>query len=258
MTQRIPVPDSVTSAILERDMWICSICGVAIARDRKKPHSMSPSIDHVLPVARGGTNDEANLAAAHLSCNSSKGANGRRGPMSPDPVAIDIGGILEDTVQATGVFDELMGLIKKRAEEQGIDLSPVKLADDMILTPEEVGDIFDDAIAFGSEFVAKALADPNLDAVAQSVADELKIRHSEEGYRHDPDTDDLVNELLERLPNAGASELGRKVPRALGLASYFDASPNDYGDVLLGIADRAGLWGGLHRQLADKDFGLES
>lgn len=48
------------SAILARDGGICWLCG----------QTGADSVDHVIPRARGGTDDDDNLRAAHLSCNS--------------------------------------------------------------------------------------------------------------------------------------------------------------------------------------------
>jgi 5-methylcytosine-specific restriction protein A len=48
-------------AILNRDGWVCGYCG-----------SPATTVDHVTPKARGGPDDEANLMAACLSCNSGK------------------------------------------------------------------------------------------------------------------------------------------------------------------------------------------
>ena len=61
------------SHIYERDNWICGICGEEI--DRNAPHRsyLSASIDHVVPLARGGTHTPANVQAAHFGCNSKKG-----------------------------------------------------------------------------------------------------------------------------------------------------------------------------------------
>lgn len=46
----------------------CHICG------RKFTKSRPATIDHVVPLSKGGLHVDANLAAAHLSCNSSKNA----------------------------------------------------------------------------------------------------------------------------------------------------------------------------------------
>ncbi len=53
---------------------LCRLCGVAIDVRLKAPHPMAPSIDHIRPRARGGTNARRNLQLAHLRCNISKGA----------------------------------------------------------------------------------------------------------------------------------------------------------------------------------------
>jgi 5-methylcytosine-specific restriction endonuclease McrA len=50
----------------------CGICGQPIFKRFKHPHSFSASIDHKVPLARGGTNALSNLQLAHLGCNSRK------------------------------------------------------------------------------------------------------------------------------------------------------------------------------------------
>lgn len=50
----------------------CHWCGGTFTRDDPA------TCDHVIPKARGGTNDEQNLVAAHRSCNSRRAAQARR------------------------------------------------------------------------------------------------------------------------------------------------------------------------------------
>lgn len=50
----------------DRDKWTCGIC-------REVVEPAEASIDHVVSLTRGGTNDLANLQIAHLSCNFIKG-----------------------------------------------------------------------------------------------------------------------------------------------------------------------------------------
>lgn len=50
-------------AIFERDGWVCWLCGGPVAHDEA-------SLDHVVPVAAGGTHEESNLRLAHIMCNS--------------------------------------------------------------------------------------------------------------------------------------------------------------------------------------------
>ncbi len=60
--------------ILSRDGWVCSYCG----QDAKE-------VDHIIPVAHGGTDDEANLTAACVKCNRSKGTKAKPGKAQHGP-----------------------------------------------------------------------------------------------------------------------------------------------------------------------------
>lgn len=61
---RQPIPEAIRRAVMERDGYRCRACGVW--------HSLT--IDHVRPVAAGGSDDLENLQTLCRSCNSSKGA----------------------------------------------------------------------------------------------------------------------------------------------------------------------------------------
>lgn len=50
----------------------CGICGGSINFELKWPDPGSLSIDHIVPITRGGTNREQNLQPAHVECNSKK------------------------------------------------------------------------------------------------------------------------------------------------------------------------------------------
>lgn len=54
-------------AIRDRDGGLCGICGSPVAL-------ADQSMDHIIPLARGGTHEPANVQLAHRRCNSSKGA----------------------------------------------------------------------------------------------------------------------------------------------------------------------------------------
>jgi len=56
-----------------RDGWTCQLCRLPIDRAVAWPDSASPSIDHVIPLSRGGAHALANVQSAHLGCNSSRG-----------------------------------------------------------------------------------------------------------------------------------------------------------------------------------------
>ena len=52
---------------------ICAICGKPVDFSLKFPDPMSPTVDHVIPISKGGhPSDLQNLQLAHLSCNRGK------------------------------------------------------------------------------------------------------------------------------------------------------------------------------------------
>lgn len=64
---RQPLPEQVRSAVFRRDDFTCRYCGFKCRG--KFPEYTSPSVDHVTPVARGGTDEMDNLVTACLRCN---------------------------------------------------------------------------------------------------------------------------------------------------------------------------------------------
>ncbi|EPF24946.1 MAG: HNH endonuclease [Microcystis aeruginosa Ma_MB_F_20061100_S19] len=64
-TPRIPVPIEVRKYVYQRDNYQCQSCG--------KPENFTQlSIDHIIPLALGGSNDISNLQTLCLSCNRRK------------------------------------------------------------------------------------------------------------------------------------------------------------------------------------------
>lgn len=62
--------------VFERDGWKCHLCGKKINRKAQVPHALAATIDHVIPLAAGGTHEPLNCRTAHFICNSSKGSRG--------------------------------------------------------------------------------------------------------------------------------------------------------------------------------------
>lgn len=60
--------------VFERDGWICGICAEPVSKALSYPDPMSVSLDHVIPLSRGGGHVESNVQCSHLSCNVQKGA----------------------------------------------------------------------------------------------------------------------------------------------------------------------------------------
>lgn len=63
--------------IFERDGWRCRLCRRKVRRDAQVPHPLAPVLDHVIPLARGGTHEPSNVQCAHFRCNSRKGTSAR-------------------------------------------------------------------------------------------------------------------------------------------------------------------------------------
>ena len=52
---------------------VCGICGKPVDFNLKYPHPLSPTLDHIIPLAKGGhPSDISNLQLAHRCCNRQK------------------------------------------------------------------------------------------------------------------------------------------------------------------------------------------
>lgn len=67
------VEDIDPSEIAERDHWLCGLCGEPVERSEVVPHPLSATIDHIIPLAKGGLHEKKNVQLAHFWCNSIKG-----------------------------------------------------------------------------------------------------------------------------------------------------------------------------------------
>jgi len=58
----------------KRDGDNCAICGKKVGSGKRLAKTRRASIDHIVPVVKGGTNDLENLQLSHLHCNIAKSA----------------------------------------------------------------------------------------------------------------------------------------------------------------------------------------
>lgn len=68
-----PISKALIRDIRRRDGDDCGICGGAINFDVAYPDPLSRSIDHIVPLSSGGTDETSNLQLAHLRCNILRG-----------------------------------------------------------------------------------------------------------------------------------------------------------------------------------------
>lgn len=80
VSRRRPITKKTTLTIYVRDNGICGFCGENVPIDEV-------SIDHIQPVALGGSDDLSNLRLAHRRCNTSRGIRRPvREPRRPRPI----------------------------------------------------------------------------------------------------------------------------------------------------------------------------
>ena len=64
-----PVEKFLNVEVFERDDWLCGLCGEQVDKDLMWPDPMSASLDHIIPLSRGGEHTLDNVQLAHLVCN---------------------------------------------------------------------------------------------------------------------------------------------------------------------------------------------
>ncbi len=59
--------------IFERDRWRCMWCCQLVNRDAVVPSQDAPTIDHIVPISKGGHDAPHNVVLSCFSCNCKKG-----------------------------------------------------------------------------------------------------------------------------------------------------------------------------------------
>lgn len=58
--------------VFQRDGWRCMLCRKKVGRRLVVPAPLAPVVDHIIPLAAGGTHEPRNVQTAHFICNSLK------------------------------------------------------------------------------------------------------------------------------------------------------------------------------------------
>lgn len=59
--------------VFERDGWQCQICKARLKATARAPHPKAPTVDHIVPLSKGGKHERKNLQCACYECNVRKG-----------------------------------------------------------------------------------------------------------------------------------------------------------------------------------------
>lgn len=60
--------------VADRDGWVCWLCGTDVDREARWPNTLCASLDHVVPLSRGGQHTYTNVRLAHFICNTRRQA----------------------------------------------------------------------------------------------------------------------------------------------------------------------------------------
>jgi 5-methylcytosine-specific restriction endonuclease McrA len=72
-TYGVPYDPAVTRyKVFERDGFTCRLCGER-TEPKMLPHPRAATVDHVVPLSRGGGHTWGNVQCAHYECNMRKG-----------------------------------------------------------------------------------------------------------------------------------------------------------------------------------------
>jgi len=94
--------------VFKRDGFICQYCG-------GHPPAVILHVDHIRPVAEGGTNDIDNLVTSCEPCNLGKGA--RKLNAIPEPLAVKAARVAESERQLAG-YQEILEAKRQRLEDE--------------------------------------------------------------------------------------------------------------------------------------------
>ncbi|MCY0962990.1 HNH endonuclease [Streptomyces sp. H27-H5] len=69
-------PRPLLEDVALRDGWRCHLCTQPVDPAMHFQHRDAATLDHLVPVSAGGTDEASNLALAHRGCNSRRGTGG--------------------------------------------------------------------------------------------------------------------------------------------------------------------------------------
>lgn len=76
--QKATIEHFFPSEIYERDGWVCQLCHKKVNKRLKYPNLLSASLDHIVPLSKGGEHSRKNVHLAHLICNMKAHTSGEK------------------------------------------------------------------------------------------------------------------------------------------------------------------------------------
>ena len=66
------IEDVNRTEVFLADGYVCHLCDKKTDPTKSYPHPMSPTVDHVVPLSKGGLHERSNCRTAHARCNWAK------------------------------------------------------------------------------------------------------------------------------------------------------------------------------------------
>ena len=113
--------------IVERFNGICQACGKEGLSPLSTDDAFLASIDHIVPLSRGGSNDDDNIQLLCLPCNLSKGQMNMEEFMNHRECVVDLNDFESVMINKYGVDEKVFKIVKSklRATELRAILSPI-------------------------------------------------------------------------------------------------------------------------------------
>jgi len=70
------IQNVLVNEVYKRDGWRCQICKKRVNQKLSYPNPLSSSIDHIVPLSKGGAHSYGNVQLTHLKCNVAVGVGG--------------------------------------------------------------------------------------------------------------------------------------------------------------------------------------
>jgi len=163
MSVRIAISPSERFEILTRDKFTCRYCG------RKSPN-VELHVDHIHPVAKGGTNSPENLCAACVECNLSKKDKliGKHLPMPADDAPLNER-VAHLRLEMKRRFHDYDGKVPSAAFSSALESGRYSLSNLIQWFDENQGRLrFIDAVVHMASFGSSALEKARFEADAQA------------------------------------------------------------------------------------------